>query len=99
MVDYCKALHVGRRLAWLTNMGSADLRATFGDGVKRELSVSTYQMCILLLFNDADTLSYQVGGPGGLGAAARCTRVQAACFQCSKLEHAKLLGRCRLNSG
>ena len=25
---------------------------------KRELSVSTYQMCILLLFNDADTMSY-----------------------------------------
>ena len=56
--EFYLSSHNGRRLAWLTNMGTADLRATFGDGVKRELSVSTYQMCILLLFNTAD----QAGG-------------------------------------
>lgn len=49
--------HTGRRLVWQTNMGSADLRATFSGG-RHELNVSTYQMCILLLFNSADTLSY-----------------------------------------
>mmetsp|Transcript_42504 Transcript_42504/g.51594 ORF Transcript_42504/g.51594 Transcript_42504/m.51594 type:complete len:740 (-) Transcript_42504:312-2531(-) len=49
--------HTGRRLTWQTNMGSADLVARFGNS-KFELNVSTYQMCILLLFNDADTLSY-----------------------------------------
>lgn len=31
-------------------MGTADLKATFGSA-KHELNVSTYQMCILLLFN------------------------------------------------
>jgi cullin 3 len=36
--------------------GSADLKGNFQDG-KRELTVSTYQMFILLLFNQTDTLS------------------------------------------
>lgn len=39
-------------------MGTADLRATFAHS-RHELNVSTYQMCILLLFNNADSLSYQ----------------------------------------
>jgi len=47
----------GRRLLWQTNMGSADLRAHF-PAAKHELNVSTYSMCILLLFNGADALSY-----------------------------------------
>lgn len=50
--------HTGRRLSWQTNMGTADLRATFASS-KHELNVSTYQMCILLLFNNADSLTYQ----------------------------------------
>ena len=40
-------------------MGTADLRATFGDDRRHELNVSTYQMCVLLLFNDADRLCYR----------------------------------------
>jgi len=51
--------HSGRRLTWQTNMGTADLRADFGGGNRHELNVSTYQMCILLLFNDTDRLTYQ----------------------------------------
>jgi cullin 3 len=39
-------------------MGTADLRAQFG-ARKHELTVSTYQAVILLLFNDADTLTYR----------------------------------------
>ena len=35
----------------------ADIRAAFGDK-RHELNVSTYQMVILLLFNEADSLSY-----------------------------------------
>jgi hypothetical protein len=35
----------------------ADLKANFGDK-KHELNVSTYQMVILLLFNEADSLTY-----------------------------------------
>ncbi len=36
---------------------AADVRAAFGDK-RHELNVSTYQMVILLLFNEADRLSY-----------------------------------------
>lgn len=50
--------HTGRRLTWQTNMGSADLKATFGKGQKHELNVSTYQMCVLMLFNNSDRLTY-----------------------------------------
>ncbi|KAL6960751.1 Cullin-3A [Sarracenia purpurea var. burkii] len=56
---YYFGAHIGRRLSWQTNMGTADLKATFGKGQKRELNVSTYQMCILMLFNSGDRLSYK----------------------------------------
>lgn len=53
--------HTGRKLSWQTSAGAAELRATFGtthDNYRRhELCVSTYQMCILLLFNQTDTLT------------------------------------------
>lgn len=51
--------HTGRRLTWQTNMGTADLKATFGKNQKHELNVSTYQMCILMLFNSSDRLTYK----------------------------------------
>ncbi|RHZ42273.1 hypothetical protein DYB26_000762, partial [Aphanomyces astaci] len=50
--------HNGRKLTWLHNMGSADIKATFGHGdtmVRHELTVSTFQMCILMLFNERPT--------------------------------------------
>ncbi|KAI3959517.1 hypothetical protein MKW92_047987 [Papaver armeniacum] len=56
---YYLGTHTGRRLSWQTNMGSADLKATFGKTQKHELNVSTYQMCVLMLFNNADRLSYK----------------------------------------
>ena len=54
---YYLGTHNGRRLSWQTNMGTADLKATFGKGQKHELNVSTYQMCVLMLFNSADRLT------------------------------------------
>jgi cullin 3 len=39
------------------NMGSADLKATFGSR-RYEINVSTYLMCILLQINDCDSKSY-----------------------------------------
>ncbi|KAG2714318.1 hypothetical protein I3760_03G021400 [Carya illinoinensis] len=57
--SYYLGTHTGRRLSWQTNMGTADLKATFGKGQKHELNVSTYQMCVLMLFNNADRLSYK----------------------------------------
>jgi cullin 3 len=56
--QYYLSTHTGRRLTWQTNMGTADLKATFGNDNKHELNVSTYQMCILCLFNQADRLTY-----------------------------------------
>ncbi|VEU39797.1 unnamed protein product [Pseudo-nitzschia multistriata] len=53
--------HTGRKLSWQTSAGSAELKATFGSDPNKlrryELGVSTYQMCILLLFNNAKTLT------------------------------------------
>jgi len=50
--------HNGRRLTWQTSMGTADLRATFSSRTY-ELTVSTYQMCILELFNKANVLNFK----------------------------------------
>ena len=49
--------HSGRRLTWQSNMGSADLKATFGSR-KYEINVSTHLMCVLLQFNASSTLTY-----------------------------------------
>lgn len=49
--------HTGRKLSWQTSAGSAELKATFGSDRKYVLGVSTYQMCILLLFNDENSLT------------------------------------------
>ncbi|CAN1321589.1 CUL3A [Linum perenne] len=57
--SYYLGTHTGRRLSWQTNMGNADIKATFGKGQKHELNVSTYQMCVLMLFNNADRLTYK----------------------------------------
>lgn len=57
--SYYLGTHTGRRLSWQTNMGTADLKATFGKGQKHELNVSTYQMCVLMLFNNAERLRYK----------------------------------------
>ena len=46
----------GRRLIWQHNLGFVDIRASFKGG-KRDLNVSTYQACILNLFNDSTSLS------------------------------------------
>jgi len=53
--------HTGRKLSWQTSAGSAELKTVFGSdpgNLRRYvLGVSTYQMCILLLFNDGNSLT------------------------------------------
>lgn len=49
--------HTGRKLSWQTSAGAAELKAAFSNGRRHDLLVSTYQMCILLLFNDETTLT------------------------------------------
>lgn len=61
---YC-ARHNGRKLTWMPNMGSVDVRACFlGSGVedgrqRHELSVSTYQAVILMLFNQRESWRFK----------------------------------------
>lgn len=50
--------HNGRRLTWQTSMGTADIRATFGSR-SHDITVSTYQMCILHLFNKSNVLTFK----------------------------------------
>jgi len=54
---YCDS-HSGRKLIFDTSRGSAELRVEF-DAAPKDLVVHTYQMCILLLFNDKDTYSWK----------------------------------------
>lgn len=58
--------HTGRQLTLQPQMGAADLNAVFfgkkdgqSSSKKHIISVSTYQMCILMLFNDKATLTYE----------------------------------------
>ncbi|XP_010512017.1 PREDICTED: cullin-3B isoform X2 [Camelina sativa] len=57
--SYYLGTHTGRRLSWQTNMGTADIKAVFGKSQRHELNVSTFQMCVLMLFNNSDRLSYK----------------------------------------
>ena len=54
--QYYMSKFSGRQLHWKLNQGYAEVRARIGNnGTKRyEMSVSTYQMCILMLFNDTN---------------------------------------------
>lgn len=52
--------HGGRKLTWLWHLCKGEIRTNFAKANKipYTLQVSTYQMAILLLFNDSDTVSY-----------------------------------------
>lgn len=54
---YCNS-HSGRKLVFDTSRGSAELRVQFESAAK-DLVVHTYQMCILLLFNERDTYTFK----------------------------------------
>ena len=48
-------IHTGRRLTWHANLGTADIKCQFNR--RHEINVTTYQMCILLLFNSKNEIS------------------------------------------
>ncbi|KIW73647.1 hypothetical protein PV04_01746 [Phialophora macrospora] len=52
--------HNGRKLTWLWNLCKGEIRANYikSQKVPYTFQVSTYQMAILLLFNDADKMDY-----------------------------------------
>lgn len=53
--------HSGRKLTWLWNLCKGEIRANYIKSAKIPYTfmVSTYQMAILLLFNDADVVTYE----------------------------------------
>ena len=61
--NYYLATYTGRKLSWQTSTGSAEIRANLPPAKgstkprRHDLSVTTYQMCILVLFNVRDTLT------------------------------------------
>jgi len=52
------SVNSGRKLAWQTSMGSAEVKGHFKDR-RHDLIVSTYQMCILMKFNEAKTVRFE----------------------------------------
>lgn len=58
--EFYYAKHEGRRLTWQMDLGTADIRARFDSGTRVVdfASVPAYSMCVLMLFNDKDTLTY-----------------------------------------
>ncbi|EME47496.1 hypothetical protein DOTSEDRAFT_69438 [Dothistroma septosporum NZE10] len=52
--------HGGRKLSWLWHLCKGEIRANYVkmNKVPYTFQVSTYQMAILLMFNDSDTVSY-----------------------------------------
>eukprot|EP00178_Gracilaria_changii_P011728 TRINITY_DN330_c0_g1_i1.p1 TRINITY_DN330_c0_g1~~TRINITY_DN330_c0_g1_i1.p1 ORF type:complete len:785 (+),score=125.36 TRINITY_DN330_c0_g1_i1:255-2609(+) len=57
--DFYYQKHNGRRLTWQQSLGTAEIRARFDTRVYELYSVSAYAMCILLLFNSNDSLTYK----------------------------------------
>jgi len=60
---YYLTTYTGRKLSWQTSTGSCEMRLTLPPAKgstkprRHDLSISTYQMCILVLFNTHDTLT------------------------------------------
>lgn len=71
--------HEGRRLTWQTQMASGEVRALFGD-LKRQvdLAVSGYGVCILMLFNETDSLTHdEILAKTGIPAAELVRNLQS----------------------
>lgn len=55
--DFYLQQHQGRKIVWQGNMGTGSVRAWFGPK-KYELSVSTFQMCVLMMFNEKESYTF-----------------------------------------
>ncbi|KAK7825352.1 cullin-4 [Quercus suber] len=56
--EFYLSKYSGRRLMWQNSLGHCVLKAEFPKG-KKELAVSLFQTVVLMLFNDAERLSFQ----------------------------------------
>ena len=73
--SYYTSKHNGRRLQWHPYLGHCTLKANFPQG-RKELAVSLLQTIVLLLFNDADGLSF----PDILKVCPPHLRLYSACI-------------------
>jgi len=55
---YFNKYNNGRMLNWKLNLGNAEIRGTFINNKKYEFLTSSYQMFLLLLFNEHQVLTY-----------------------------------------
>src|SRR5690606_37541711 len=55
--DFYLENHSGRKLTWQFNMGTADIKAN-GFDKPYEFNVSTYQLGILMCFNEANEITF-----------------------------------------
>lgn len=52
--------HNGRVLTWQKDTGSSEIRGRFQNGAKEvDIVASTHAMCVLMLYNDKDTLTFK----------------------------------------
>ena len=56
---YYNKYNNGRMLNWKLNLGNAEIRGTFTNNKRYEFLTSSYQMFLLLLFNEHQVLTYQ----------------------------------------
>lgn len=56
--DWYLSKHTGRRIEWATAQGTAELGMLY-TAKRYELVVSTYQMCVLMLFNGAASMTFE----------------------------------------
>lgn len=56
---YLTKFNNGRLLNWKLALGNAELRGTFIEGKRYEFLCSSYQMFLLLMFNEHSVLTYQ----------------------------------------
>eukprot|EP00455_Lapot_gusevi_P043272 TRINITY_DN5238_c0_g1_i4.p1 TRINITY_DN5238_c0_g1~~TRINITY_DN5238_c0_g1_i4.p1 ORF type:complete len:690 (-),score=273.95 TRINITY_DN5238_c0_g1_i4:174-2243(-) len=56
--QYYLTTHSGRRLEWRMDQGQADIKVRFSPETTRDLTISTYQMVVMLLFNHEDVFTF-----------------------------------------
>ena len=56
---YYSKYNNGRLLNWKLALGNAEVRGTFKEGKRYEFLCSSYQMFLLLMFNDQPVITYQ----------------------------------------
>ena len=56
--DFYQVQHSGRKLDWLFSLSRGEIQATFTKRVSYTFQVSTFQMIVLIQYNDVDVLTF-----------------------------------------